>query len=724
MPDMVFVFPSSRGNRAVFNSHLGVAYLQAVLRRRGISSVQYLEKKPGTIWQVARRILNLSPRIAGFTVYDSNFGVCVALANCLKTLQPDLRIICGGPTATFSDREILANAPAFDLCIRGEAEFSGFEIIDELLGAPAGQLPDILGRTQGVSFILDDEYFTTGISRDSTGSTYSISCPLDLLPSPYLDGILTDSRAGILTGRGCNQNCVYCQFAALGKKKIRLHSVERVISELELIADHQKNKGNSAIVTIHDDTFSLLPARAGELCQTIADRQLGLRLTCITRADCVDDELLGLMKQAGFTSIAFGLESAVPRVLHMIGKVRRPRKVTPDLRPEEEFIERVRSSVFKAKALGFTTGVSIILGLPGETADEARATVDFVEGLPVDYYMHNILQVFPGTPLWENHRKYSIGVAEGPMGLPLTINYPFNPYKIKPAEKSISNYESGFIRLLTGASAFGCSGALPPHDELDTVIIRSDKISGSMANWLRDNLRIGGLVIQIYTRKVGKESGITQRDRTSLLGAMVPSRFHIQLTPEYKENGSCTWTINSEMAELAGAYSPELTRLHLKHSIDPLLEWINKRKRTCDVCDPGFYDSGRFNDLVSHTGNKALSEILTSWPVPPFLVYPGRFGSGRPPCSNLSRIEIDKKGNLRVCAHGAVMGSINEDFAMVRRRFSRYLEKRKNGHRCPFPGYNIKKDAPGPGVDKCISLIDFSSKTNLLYNDRVEVAQG
>ncbi|MBD3317946.1 MAG: hypothetical protein GF344_19350 [Chitinivibrionales bacterium] len=46
-----------------------------------------------------------------------------------------------------------------------------------------------------------------------------------------------------------------------------------------------------------------------------------MAFSCITRADKVDEELLDLMKAAGFVAIAFGLESAVASVLRNIGKV-------------------------------------------------------------------------------------------------------------------------------------------------------------------------------------------------------------------------------------------------------------------------------------------------------------------------------------------------------------------------------------------------------------------
>lgn len=147
---------------------------------------------------------------------------------------------------------------------------------------------------------------------------------------------------------------------------VRLHSIERVLAELEYIAAHQKRTGEHYPVAIQDDAFTLLPPRAKALCQAIADRKLNLVFSCSTRADTVDEELIVLMREAGFSKIAFGLESAVPSVLRAIGKVRPPDWLDLDLAPERQFLDRLRSSVLLAKRCGFKVGVSIILGLPTE----------------------------------------------------------------------------------------------------------------------------------------------------------------------------------------------------------------------------------------------------------------------------------------------------------------------------------------------------------------------
>jgi anaerobic magnesium-protoporphyrin IX monomethyl ester cyclase len=308
--DVVFAFPPAHGNLGSFASHLGVGYLRATLAESGITSRQYLNPRPGTVIEVARDLLALKPRIIGFTAYDANFALGVSIVRSIKQQQPNMKIVFGGPLVTFAARELLLRNDTIDLCILGEAEETGPRVLGNLLNGvfPKDDQVGVAFRRNGTVVCTPDPLLV-GAHAPSPQSG------LDVTPSPYLSGMLRDGRTGVLTGRGCTHQCQYCCFAALGRRKLRLHSEERVLAELEFIAAHQRRSGQRYVVPVHDDAFTLLPARAKSLCQRIIDRRMKLAMSCITRADAIDDELLKLMRAAGFVSLAFGLESAVPSVL-------------------------------------------------------------------------------------------------------------------------------------------------------------------------------------------------------------------------------------------------------------------------------------------------------------------------------------------------------------------------------------------------------------------------
>ena len=106
-------------------------------------------------------------------------------------------------------------------------------------------------------------------------------------------------------------------------------------------------------VPIFDDTFTIIPARAKKICEKIIENDITVPLNCITRCDKMSIELLDLMKQAGFKAIGFSLESAVPRVLRTIGKVKPPNcRSSENFEEEKDFIEKFKNMTTYAKKIG------------------------------------------------------------------------------------------------------------------------------------------------------------------------------------------------------------------------------------------------------------------------------------------------------------------------------------------------------------------------------------
>jgi len=120
--DVLFVFPPATGNAGAFKNHLGAAYILAALAKDGMATAQYLNPNPGTIDSVAADILRRKSPLVGFTVFDSNARLSVALAQSIKRRRPETQIVFGGPTATFilervEHRWVQAGQPIEDWCV-------------------------------------------------------------------------------------------------------------------------------------------------------------------------------------------------------------------------------------------------------------------------------------------------------------------------------------------------------------------------------------------------------------------------------------------------------------------------------------------------------------------------------------------------------------------------------------------------------------------------------
>ncbi len=416
-PDILFFFCPYAGHPPPhrFDISLGAAYLAAYLKQHGLQASFYhgaYDNDPG-FGRILEHAAEAEPRAFGFTVYGSNLPETAALSRALKARYPEIPVIWGGPEVHFQPARIMERyADCVDFCISGEGERPLCRLLaGDPRHAPLGQ-----ESVAGLSF----RHPRTGrIETRPPGPRLleehrrerPLSSRLDIYPSPYLEGVVPEDYflhktvVSILTSRGCPYACVYCQFSSLGDHQVHFHSVERVLSEIRWIHERVRRMHphkREIMIMIYDEALTLSRKRIEDLCARLIEARFSppVRFWVDTRADHVDEALLRLLARAGVKKINFGLESAVPRVLRAIRKVRpASRDSRPGLAPEKRFLDQVRRAVGWSRAQGLFTSLSIIVGLPTETLEDVRRTLDFVKNLGVDLYYHNFLNVLEGTEL-------------------------------------------------------------------------------------------------------------------------------------------------------------------------------------------------------------------------------------------------------------------------------------------------------------------------------------
>ncbi|MCP4023122.1 MAG: radical SAM protein [Desulfobacteraceae bacterium] len=398
-----------------FDINHGPAYLAAYLKNYGLNSSFYYGRYDNdpAFGRIIKYLDQIKPRFIGFTVYESNLPETACLSAIIKENFPKIPILWGGPQVRFHPERILKKHMAYvDVCVFGEGELPLKLLLEKRMPLKTKQLSTIGSITYFNR--QKDEIVSNPIGPtllDSAAIKPDTKNALDLYPSPFLEGIIPDqyffdkSVVSIFTSRGCPYQCLYCQFSSLTSHKVLFHSVDRVMEEIKWI--HAKVKQyhpykKEIMVMIFDEALTLSRKRIEILCRTLTATRFDppLKLWVETRADHVDEALLRLLKEAGVKKINFGLESAVPRVLKRINKVsNNTKRPIDDVRAEEQFLKKIEKAVGISKKLGMYTSVSVIVGLPEETLDNAKQTLEFVEQLPVDMYYHNFLNVLDGTRL-------------------------------------------------------------------------------------------------------------------------------------------------------------------------------------------------------------------------------------------------------------------------------------------------------------------------------------
>ena len=379
--------------------HLGIAYIAAVLKEHGhfvkiynadycktteyANQRQLFENYPSyktilsdlanPIWgEIKHNISSLAPDLIGITMLTANYKAAKIIAKIAKSLNNNVKVVVGGAHPTLDPEGTLAEKE-FDYVIRGEGEYAFLELADKREEE----------KIKGLSFKKDNQM----IHNESR----SFIEDLDTLPYPCRDSFLNDTKhldfGHLITGRGCPFSCAYCASQQLWGRTVRFRSVSNVISELEYLQTNY----NPPVIHFADDTFTLNKRRAKEICQQIVNRRLEIRWVCDTRADCLDKELVALMKSAGCIRVKIGAESGSDRILKAMRK-----GVTR---------EKIRKAVGLIKEEGLPLTVYFMTGFPQETNEDLQQTIEFARELDADYYSLSVLAPYYGTEIWKDLEK-------------------------------------------------------------------------------------------------------------------------------------------------------------------------------------------------------------------------------------------------------------------------------------------------------------------------------
>lgn len=362
---------------------ISLGYLAAALKARG-HRVLILNVGEGT--RLSPRsfqgiLAETKPALVGFSAYQRNMLIIKGFMRAVKEMDPSIRVILGGPQATFVPSEAMADLPDIDYICRGEGEVV-MEKVVEVMESGAGEKP-VPGTT-------------TRLSPDQWAEGPAVDAPeaLDLYPSPFLSGVLDLhglEEAIMLTSRGCPYGCVFCYTPRAFGHRVRYHSVERVLEEMRWLHGQGIRR-----FWLADPSFSFARERAEELLRGVVGMGIRARIWLETRADLVDEDLVRLMAMAGVRTLALGLESASERVLRGLGKGLLP--------------SRVREAVELSRAQGLDVELFSQYGLPGETYEDAVRTLEFVKGcVPVQGNTNaQQMRLYFGTPVHDRFHDFGI----------------------------------------------------------------------------------------------------------------------------------------------------------------------------------------------------------------------------------------------------------------------------------------------------------------------------
>jgi radical SAM superfamily enzyme YgiQ (UPF0313 family) len=354
---------------------IGIGYLAGYLAGQG-ENVQIIDEH---INPISKEILTDAlkeyspPYIFGISSLTACINRSFEIAGLIKDLYSDSKVILGGIHPTVLPDEVLENTN-IDFVVKREGE----EILSELYEALRNQ--NDYSQIKGISFKLNGNIVHNPEAM-----------PPDLNkvpPYPYymFEKYINRYNFGfIMSSRGCPYDCIFCSQRSISGRDYRYVPAETVIGEVGLLI----NKYRQEHINFVDDNFTVNKKRIIELLEQMVKKRFYKKATfdCQTRADAVDEEVLVLLKKAGFRLINFGLETASERLMVLLNK--------------KETVKQNIEGVKLAKKYGFGISATFIFGLPTETSQERWQAYRLAKELCLDYVRFNNATPYPGTRLYE-----------------------------------------------------------------------------------------------------------------------------------------------------------------------------------------------------------------------------------------------------------------------------------------------------------------------------------
>jgi putative oxygen-independent coproporphyrinogen III oxidase len=206
----------------------------------------------------------------------------------------------------------------------------------------------------------------------------------------------------------CRTRCGYCDFntytaTELGGGASQASYADTVIAEIRLARRVLPERPPARTVFFGGGTPTLLPpGDLGRILAALRD-ELGLapdaEVTTEANPDSVTPESLAALREAGFTRISYGMQSAVPHVLAALERTHDP--------------ERIPGVVEAARAAGFTgVNLDLIYGTPGESLADWQTSLDAVTSVRPDHVSAYALIVEEGTRLATQVRRGAVPMPD------------------------------------------------------------------------------------------------------------------------------------------------------------------------------------------------------------------------------------------------------------------------------------------------------------------------
>ncbi|MDP3286579.1 MAG: radical SAM protein [Desulfobacterales bacterium] len=310
----------------------------------------------------------------------------------IKIARPNTRfIVMGGPHASLYRQSVFDQCPEVDYVVTGEGEETATALMKALeAGATVAGIAGVVSK----SIINDDRPLISDI--DALHNPDRSLVPNNLYRYPLLK---YRQATTMMTSRGCPYGCTFCDKSTFGSTW-RARSVENILTEIDEIINRYQIRS----VIFYDDLFTVKKERVTGLCEEILRRGYKFDWKCEGRVNLVDSEVMRLMRRAGCSMIAYGVESA--------------NRIGLDYLNKNISVDQIIRAFEMTRQAGIRTMAYFILGIPVETYEDELNTIALAKKIRATYAQFSILSPYYGTKVYDDAIKkgwYAEVDAHNPM---------------------------------------------------------------------------------------------------------------------------------------------------------------------------------------------------------------------------------------------------------------------------------------------------------------------
>ena len=350
---------------------------------------KYNKKK---LSNLVNEIISKKPNLVGFSCYMWNIDSFLKIAEDIKKILPEVKILLGGPEiATEYVKNSYFDKYQIDFCVSGEGELTFSELLKYLeSGKP--KINDIDGLSHRPNTKLP---FVVNSKRKPFKSIAEI-------PSPFLGGIVDEDvlarsgvEANLETQRGCNLRCSYCIYHK-DMDRVAYSEIERIIKEVRYVTDRGVRK-----IRFVDANFSSDKKHAKLVMKGLIKEKFKTSLFFELIPGFIDEELASLFGEytkihpQNQITIGVGVQTINPKVLKLMRRSIKKEKF------EMTFKLLQKHNIY--------TKIDLIIGLPDEGISSIEETleymVDQLRGSKSHLLCCHVMRGLPGTELMEIAKK-------------------------------------------------------------------------------------------------------------------------------------------------------------------------------------------------------------------------------------------------------------------------------------------------------------------------------